>query len=59
MLLAGFTGLFSIGHAAFFGVGAYAQAVLTGMGWPFPLALAAARCCRPPSAWSSACRRCA
>jgi branched-chain amino acid transport system permease protein len=40
MLLAGFTGLFSIGHAAFFGVGAYSQAVLTGMGWPFPLALA-------------------
>jgi len=41
MLLAGFTGLFSIGHAAFFGVGAYAQAVLTGMGWAFPFALAA------------------
>jgi branched-chain amino acid transport system permease protein len=41
MLLAGFTGLFSIGHAAFFGVGAYAQAVLTNMGWPFPLALLA------------------
>jgi branched-chain amino acid transport system permease protein len=40
MLLAGFTGLFSIGHAAFFGVGAYTQALLTGMGWPFPLALA-------------------
>src|SRR3954462_5285005 len=40
MILAGYTGLFSIGHAAFFGVGAYAQAVLTGMGWPFPLALA-------------------
>ncbi|HYE41602.1 MAG TPA: branched-chain amino acid ABC transporter permease [Ramlibacter sp.] len=40
MLLAGYTGLFSIGHAAFFGVGAYAQAVLTGMGWPFPMALA-------------------
>jgi branched-chain amino acid transport system permease protein len=39
MLLAGYTGLFSIGHAAFFGVGAYAQAVLTGRGWPFPLAL--------------------
>jgi branched-chain amino acid transport system permease protein len=39
MLLAGFTGLFSIGHAAFFGVGAYAQAVLTTAGWPFPLAL--------------------
>jgi len=40
MLLAGYTGLFSIGHAAFFGVGAYAQAVLSGMGWPFPFALA-------------------
>jgi branched-chain amino acid transport system permease protein len=42
MLLAGFTGLFSIGHAAFFGVGAYTQAVLTNMGWPFPLAMAVA-----------------
>jgi branched-chain amino acid transport system permease protein len=39
MLLAGFTGLFSIGHAAFLGVGAYTQAVLTNMGWPFPIAL--------------------
>jgi branched-chain amino acid transport system permease protein len=42
MLLAGFTGLFSIGHAAFLGVGAYTQAVLTQMGWPFPLAMAMA-----------------
>lgn len=42
MLLAGFTGLFSIGHAAFLGVGAYTQAVLTQMGWPFPVALAMA-----------------
>ncbi len=42
MLLAGFTGLFSLGHAAFLGVGAYTQAVLTSMGWPFPLALACA-----------------
>ncbi|MCP5283798.1 MAG: branched-chain amino acid ABC transporter permease [Burkholderiaceae bacterium] len=42
MLLAGFTGLFSIGHAAFLGVGAYTQAVLNNMGVPFPLALAAA-----------------
>jgi branched-chain amino acid transport system permease protein len=40
MLLAGFTGLFSIGHAAFLGVGAYTQAVLTNMGWPFPVAMA-------------------
>jgi branched-chain amino acid transport system permease protein len=42
MLLAGFTGLFSIGHAAFLGVGAYTQAVLTNAGLPFPLALACA-----------------
>ena len=39
MLLAGFTGLFSIGHAAFLGVGAYTQAVFVNMGVPFPLAL--------------------
>ena len=42
MLLAGFTGLFSIGHAAFLGVGAYTEAVLTAKGWPFPLSLAMA-----------------
>ena len=42
MVLAGFTGLFSIGHAAFLGVGAYTQAVLAAQGWPFPLSLAAA-----------------
>ncbi|MFL6663456.1 MAG: branched-chain amino acid ABC transporter permease [Rhizobacter sp.] len=42
MLLAGYTGLFSIGHAAFLGVGAYTQAVLTGAGVPFALALVAA-----------------
>ncbi|MBK6650540.1 MAG: branched-chain amino acid ABC transporter permease [Betaproteobacteria bacterium] len=39
MLLAGFTGQFSMGHAAFLGVGAYTQAYLTGLGWPFPVAL--------------------
>ena len=39
MLLAGFTGLFSLGHAAFLGVGAYTQAVLTNAGLPFPLAM--------------------
>ncbi len=42
MLLAGFTGLFSIGHAAFLGVGAYTQAALTNAGVPFPVALACA-----------------
>lgn len=39
MLLAGYTGQFSLGHAAFLGVGAYTQAVLTNAGWPFPLAM--------------------
>ena len=42
MLLSGFTGQFSIGHAAFLGVGAYTQAVTTNMGLPFPFALALA-----------------
>ncbi len=42
MLLAGFTGLFSLGHAAFLGVGAYTQAVLTNAGVPFPIALVGA-----------------
>ena len=42
MLLAGYTGLFSIGHAAFLGVGAYAQAVFTNAGVPFVLSLACA-----------------
>ncbi len=42
MLLSGFTGQFSIGHAAFMGVGAYTEAVLSNAGWPFPLSLACA-----------------
>ncbi|MEE8398237.1 MAG: branched-chain amino acid ABC transporter permease [Desulfobacterales bacterium] len=42
MLLAGFTGQVSIGHAAFFAIGAYASAILTGKGVPFLLALPAA-----------------
>jgi len=42
MLLAGFTGLFSLGHAAFLGVGAYTQAVMTNAGVPFPIALVCA-----------------
>src|SRR5262245_21776330 len=39
MVLAGFTGLASLGHAAFLGVGAYTQAYLLSHGWPFVLAL--------------------
>jgi len=42
MLLSGFTGQFSLGHAAFLGVGAYTQAVLVGVGVPFPIAILAA-----------------
>ncbi len=42
MLLAGFTGLFSIGHAAFLGVGAYTGALLSNAGTPFPVSLTAA-----------------
>jgi branched-chain amino acid transport system permease protein len=44
-LLSGYSGYFSFGHAAFFGAGVYATAVLAGkLGWPFlaTLPLAAA-----------------
>ena len=39
MLLAGYTGQMSIGHAAFMAVGAYTEAVLAARGWPFMLSL--------------------
>ncbi len=59
-LLLGFTGLMSLGHAAFFGLGAYAVAILgTLLGVNAWLALAAGvgvgrgRCCA--SSASSAC----
>jgi len=39
MVLAGYTGLVSIGHAAFLGVGAYVEGFLVANGWPFPAAL--------------------
>jgi branched-chain amino acid transport system permease protein len=42
MLLVGYTGLVSLGHAAFLAIGAYAQAWLLTRGWPFPLALGTA-----------------
>jgi branched-chain amino acid transport system permease protein len=42
-LLLGYTGLVSFGHAAYFGIGAYACAILTrNYGMPFALGLAAA-----------------
>ena len=42
MLLSGYTGLISLGHAAFLAVGAYTEAVLSARGWPFPLSIALA-----------------
>lgn len=42
MLLTGFTGQVSLGHAAFLAVGAYAEAILQARGWPFALSLFAA-----------------
>ncbi len=39
MLLAGFTGQMSIGHAAFMAVGAYTEGILAARGLPFPLTL--------------------
>ena len=42
MLLVGYTGQVSLGHAAFLAIGAYVHAWLMTQGWPLPLALAAA-----------------
>jgi branched-chain amino acid transport system permease protein len=40
-LITGFCGQVSLGHAAFFGTGAYAAALLAAAGWPLPLVLLA------------------
>jgi branched-chain amino acid transport system permease protein len=42
MVLAGYTGLASLGHAAFLGVGAYTQTFLLGLGWPLLLSISTA-----------------
>jgi branched-chain amino acid transport system permease protein len=42
MVLSGYTGLPSIGHAAFLGVGAYTEALLAAKSCPFPLSMLAA-----------------
>ncbi len=42
MLLAGFTGQISMGHAAFLAIGAYTEAILQAHGWPFLLSAPAA-----------------
>jgi branched-chain amino acid transport system permease protein len=39
MLLAGYTGQVSLGHAAFLAMGAYTEAYLQQLGWPFALSL--------------------
>ncbi|MGA0266692.1 MAG: branched-chain amino acid ABC transporter permease [Lysobacterales bacterium] len=39
MLLVGYTGLVSLGHAAFLAIGAYAHTWFITHGWPLPLAL--------------------
>lgn len=42
MLLVGYTGLVSLGHAAFLAIGAYVHAYLLNQGLPFPVTIAAA-----------------
>ena len=42
MLLTGYTGLVSLGHAAFLAIGGYSHAYFLAQGWPWPLACAAA-----------------
>lgn len=54
-LLMGYAGQISLGHAAFFGVGAYASAILTTrFAWPGLLALAAGLAAAGLIAWSLA-----
>src|SRR6201992_1467251 len=43
MLLVGYTGLISLGHAAFLGIGAYTNSVLLAQGLPFLIKLPVAR----------------
>jgi len=51
-LLMGYAGQISLGHAAFFGMGAYASAILTTrFGWPSLLALAAGLLVAGAIAW--------
>ena len=39
-LIIGFTGMYSLGHGAFYGIGAYTSAILaTSLGWPFWLTM--------------------
>ena len=59
-LLTGFNGQISVGHGAFFGIGAYTTAILVAdHGWPHFATLAVAAGSRSSSACSSGCRRCA
>ena len=39
MILIGFTGQVSFGHAAFLGIGAYAHSIMMTVGLPFPVSL--------------------
>jgi branched-chain amino acid transport system permease protein len=49
-LLTGTGGIVSFGHAAYFGIGAYAAALAMRHGWPF----AAALVCAPAAGWAAA-----
>ncbi len=42
MVLTGYAGLFSLGHASFMGVGAYVEGVLAAKGVPFPVSISLA-----------------
>ena len=48
MLLVGYTGQVSLGHAAFLAIGAYTHAYLLNHGWPWPAAIAAATALSAP-----------
>ena len=59
MVLVGYTGLVSLGHAAFLGIGAYAHAYFLQHGVPWVASVALPRCITTACGMWSACRRCA
>ena len=59
MIALGFTGMVSLGHSAFLGIGAYAHAYFLQQGVPFLISLPMAGLLSARWASRSACRRCA
>src|ERR1043166_1260955 len=65
-IILGYAGIVSLGHAAFFGIGAYSAGLISKYGWGEPLTGLLISCCwKPPTAQAGSpaaptgCRACA